>query len=177
MQYLKHSQQALPKAVKIWTRLLFRRFEIKFATENLHAEQSENDDEQEQKQQQRCDWLNWVEERRDEVGQRSPISDLRWKMKIKLIMNFMNFGTYFVTLKTLKRRTHRSTEIPSGGMMFVWNRTISPILPITTKQSKRLNSDTKYPWKPKLYILRNISIVKSATKNMLVYSVMLKSPD
>lgn len=46
----------------------------------------------------------------------------------------------------------------------------STILNNTTKLSKRLNKDTKQPWKPKLYILRNISNVNSTTKNKLATS-------
>jgi hypothetical protein len=52
---------------------------------------------------------------------------------------------YLVTLKTRKRRTQRNTEIPSGGITFVFVKTISIMLPKTTKQSKRLNNETKYP--------------------------------
>lgn len=50
---------------------------------------------------------------------------------------------YLVTLKMRRRRTHRNTLTPSGGITCVLVRTISPILPITTKQSNRLKSDTK----------------------------------
>lgn len=50
---------------------------------------------------------------------------------------------YFVTLKTLSNLTQRSTEMPKGGIRFDLVRTVSVILPITTKQSKRLNNDTK----------------------------------
>ena len=46
----------------------------------------------------------------------------------------------------------------------------STILNNTTKLSKRLNNDTKYPWKPKLYILSSISTVNSTTKNKLATS-------
>lgn len=51
--------------------------------------------------------------------------------------------TYLVTLKTLSNLTQRNTEIPRGGITSVFVSTISLIDPITTKQSKRLNSDTK----------------------------------
>lgn len=53
-------------------------------------------------------------------------------------------STYFVTLKTLRRRTHRNTDIPIGGIVSVFTNTISTILLIVAKQSNRLNSDTKY---------------------------------
>ena len=46
----------------------------------------------------------------------------------------------------------------------------STILNKTTILSKRLNNDTKYPWKPKLYILSNISTVNNTTKNKLATS-------
>lgn len=94
---------------------------------------------------------------------------LKWKSQSE-----HRHETYLVTLNTRSSRTQRRTEIPSGGIMWVWQSTISIILPNTTKQSKRLNNDTKYPWNPKLYIFRNISMVNSATKNMFVYSVEKK---
>lgn len=75
---------------------------------------------------------------------------------------------YLVTLNTRNNRTQRSTDIPNGGIKLFLVNTISKMLPKTTKQSKRLNNDTKYPWKPKLYIFSNISIVNRATKNIFV---------
>ena len=56
---------------------------------------------------------------------------------------FEDGETYFVTLNTLSNRTQRRTETPSGGITCVFVRIISVIEPITTKQSKRLNSETK----------------------------------
>jgi hypothetical protein len=53
--------------------------------------------------------------------------------------------TYLVTLKTLSNRTQRKTDTPNGGIQCVLVKTISEMLPITTKQSKRLNNETKYP--------------------------------
>ena len=52
-------------------------------------------------------------------------------------------STYLVTLKTRRRRTQRKTDTPKGGMTSVLVRTTSTMLLMTTKQSKRLNSDTK----------------------------------
>ena len=60
-------------------------------------------------------------------------------LKYKMI----NFMTYLVTLKTRSKRTQRKTDTPKGGISSLPVNTISVILPITTKQSKRLNSDTK----------------------------------
>lgn len=54
---------------------------------------------------------------------------------------------YLVTLKTLRSRTQRNTDTPSGNIIFVRVKIVSVILPMTTKQSKRLKSETKYPWK------------------------------
>lgn len=51
--------------------------------------------------------------------------------------------SYLVTLKTRSNRTQRNTDIPRGGITFVRVNIISVILPITTKQSKRLNRETK----------------------------------
>lgn len=48
-----------------------------------------------------------------------------------------------MTLKTLSNLTQRNTDMPKGGIKFDLVRTVSVILPITTKQSKRLNNDTK----------------------------------
>lgn len=50
---------------------------------------------------------------------------------------------YLVTLKTRSSLTQRNTEIPRGGMTLVRVNIISVMLPMTTKQSKRLNRDTK----------------------------------
>ena len=47
----------------------------------------------------------------------------------------------------------------------------------TTKPSKRLKSDTKYPWNPKLYIFTNISKENNTTKNMLAISEMKKKQE
>lgn len=52
---------------------------------------------------------------------------------------------YFVTLKTRNSRTQRRTDTPKGGIIPVLVSSVSDILPITTKQSNRLNSETKYP--------------------------------
>lgn len=52
---------------------------------------------------------------------------------------------YLVTLKTRNNLTQRNTDIPNGGITLVCVKTISVMLPITTKQSKRLKRDTKYP--------------------------------
>lgn len=108
--------------------------------------------------------VNWIQ-----TSTVMPDNPLKWKSQSE-----HRHETYLVTLNTRRSRTQRRTEIPSGGIMWVWQSTISIILPNTTKQSKRLNNDTKYPWNPKLYIFRNISMVNSATKNMFVYSVEKK---
>lgn len=54
-----------------------------------------------------------------------------------------SYYTHFVTLNTLSNRTQRSTETPRGGIILLCVKIISLIEPITTKQSKRLNSETK----------------------------------
>ena len=53
---------------------------------------------------------------------------------------------YLVILKTRSNRAQRSTLTPSGGIMPVEANINSMILHTTTKLSKRLNKDTKYPW-------------------------------
>ena len=58
-------------------------------------------------------------------------------------MRYVKRSTYLVTLNTLSSLTQRNTDIPKGGITFVFVKIISAILPITTKQSKRLNNDTK----------------------------------
>ena len=78
-----------------------------------------------------------------------------------------NYTTDLVTLNILSRRTQRRTETPRGGMMSNFVKKISDMDPMTTKVSKRLKRETKYPWKPREYILRNISIVNKTTKKRL----------
>ncbi len=75
-----------------------------------------------------------------------------------------------MALKTRNNLAQRNTLTPSGGMTPVAVKMASTILHITTKQSKRLKRDTKYPWKPRLYILRNISNVNNTMKNKLATS-------
>ena len=52
-------------------------------------------------------------------------------------------SSYLVTLNVLSSRTQRRTDSPRGGMIFSLVRISSRILLMTTKQSKRLNSDMK----------------------------------
>lgn len=77
---------------------------------------------------------------------------------------------YLVTLKILKRRTHRNTEIPRGDMISSSTRMVSVIPPHTTKQSNRLKRETKYAWRPKLYIFTSISQVNRARRTLLAIS-------
>lgn len=56
-----------------------------------------------------------------------------------------NGKAYLVTLNVLSKRIHRKTDSPSGGIILFFVRISSAILLITTKKSKRLKSDTKYP--------------------------------
>lgn len=77
---------------------------------------------------------------------------------------------YLVTLKILKRRTHRNTEIPRGDMISSSTKMVSVIPPHTTKQSNRLKRETKYAWRPKLYIFTSISQVKRAKRTLLAIS-------
>lgn len=79
-----------------------------------------------------------------------------------------------VTLKILRSRTQRKTEMPSGDMMASSTRMVSMMPPHTTKQSKRLNRDTKYACNPKLYIFTSISRVNIARRTLLATSVEKK---
>jgi len=54
-------------------------------------------------------------------------------------------STHLVTLKIRSKRTHRSTDTPRGSIHSFLVKIISVIDPITTKQSNRLKSETKYP--------------------------------
>lgn len=81
-----------------------------------------------------------------------------------------NTGAYLVTLKMRKRRTHRNTEIPSGDMISSSTRIVSMIPPQTTKQSNRLKRETKYAWRPKLYIFTSISQVNRARRTLFAIS-------
>lgn len=49
--------------------------------------------------------------------------------------------THLVTLKILRRRTHRSTEMPKGCMAPTSTSVVSRMPPQTTKQSKRLKKE------------------------------------
>lgn len=49
--------------------------------------------------------------------------------------------THLVTLKILRRRTHRSTEMPRDCMAPTSTSVVSRIPPQTTKQSKRLKKE------------------------------------
>lgn len=49
--------------------------------------------------------------------------------------------THLVTLKILRRRTHRSTEMPRGCMVPTSTKVVSRMPPQTTKQSKRLKKE------------------------------------
>lgn len=50
---------------------------------------------------------------------------------------------YLVTLKILKSRTQRNTEMPRGDMISSSTKIVSVIPPHTTKQSNRLKRETK----------------------------------
>ena len=82
---------------------------------------------------------------------------------------------YLVALNILSSLAHLSTDTPSGFMSLVLVNIASMIEHITTKQSKRLNNDTKYAWKPKLYILMSISNVKITTNIRLAISAKNKN--
>lgn len=77
---------------------------------------------------------------------------------------------HLVTLKILKSRTQRNTEMPRGDMISSSTRIVSVIPPHTTKQSNRLKRETKYAWRPKLYILTSISHVNRAKRTLLAIS-------
>lgn len=68
---------------------------------------------------------------------------LKGIMHHALKMSRTKSAPYFVTLKTRSRRTQRRTDTPSGGITSVLVKTTSMILLITTKQSNRLNRETK----------------------------------
>ena len=57
----------------------------------------------------------------------------------------LSLKRYLVILKTRSNLAQRSTLTPRGGMMPVEANINSMILHTTTKLSKRLNKDTKYP--------------------------------
>ena len=56
---------------------------------------------------------------------------------------FERDAQYLVTLKMRNRRTQRNTDIPSGSSTSAEVSMSSTIDPQTTKQSKRLNNETK----------------------------------
>lgn len=77
---------------------------------------------------------------------------------------------HLVTLKIRKRRTQRNTEMPRGDMISSSTKMVSVMPPHTTKQSKRLKRETKYAWRPRLYIFTSISQVNSARRTLLAIS-------
>lgn len=77
---------------------------------------------------------------------------------------------HLVTLKILKSRTQRNTEMPRGDMISSSTKIVSVIPPHTTKQSNRLKRETKYAWRPKLYIFTSISQVNRAKRTLLAIS-------
>lgn len=65
-----------------------------------------------------------------------------------------------MTLKTLSSRTQRNTDTPSGNINSVRVKIVSVILPMTTKQSNRLKSETKYPWRQTYISLVQVSVAR-----------------
>lgn len=58
-------------------RLVLSRVKIKSATEDLHAQESKDNNKEEEQEQQRSDRLDGVEEGSNQVGERSPVSAIR----------------------------------------------------------------------------------------------------
>lgn len=52
---------------------IFSRIKVKAATEDLHAQESKDNDKEEEQEQQRGDRLDGVEEGSDQVGERPPV--------------------------------------------------------------------------------------------------------
>ena len=89
------------------------------------------------------DAIDWIEFNRDATKFDSDCQYLEETRIVKMLSVQMFKMPYFVTLNTLSKRTQRSTDTPNGGIILVVFRTISAILPITTKQSNLLNNETK----------------------------------
>lgn len=75
-----------------------------------------------------------------DVATRIPFSEMLQYSFIKSCSH-----TDFVNLKILSNRTPRSTDTSMGGITSVYVNIISLIVPMTTKQSNRLDNETKYP--------------------------------
>mgnify|MGYP006970971983 CR=1 FL=1 len=73
------------------------------------------------------------------------------------------FSTYLVTLNIRNKRSARKTEKPNEPPLNSDHIT-SNIEPIMTIQSKRLNADEKYSFKPSAYIFINISQLNKPRK-------------
>lgn len=58
--YLKDRKKALPKAIEIIPRFVYRRVKVELAPKDLHPEEREDDNEEEQKKQQRGDGLDGI---------------------------------------------------------------------------------------------------------------------
>ena len=72
--YLKDGEQRLPEGVEVASRFVDERVEVELSAEQLHAEQRKDDDEEEEQQQETDDRSHAVEQRRDQVPQRRPVS-------------------------------------------------------------------------------------------------------
>lgn len=73
---------------------------------------------------------------------------IKQKVRLKHVDHYeysiKNVDINLVILKIRNKRTQRKTEMPRGDMILVSTRMVSRIPPHTTKQSKRLKSETKY---------------------------------
>lgn len=158
---------------------------VKFPPKHLHAQEWENDDEEEEKKEQGGDGAHRIEERGNKITQRGPVPakqllEERYLIILNYTTNLVQHDpfeedmTYFVTLRILSSRMHLSTEKPRGATAPAENMIISRIPHSTTKKSKRLNNDMKYPLGPSAYIFTNISMTNSTSSARLATSVEIR---
>ena len=103
---------------------------------NLGAEEGKDAEEEEEEDEEGGDGLDGGDERLEQVLQGLPIPG-HLQVKVGLC------ETDTATLKALRRRMQRSTDIPTGGITLAMVRVISRMEVSTTKKSNRLKRGMK----------------------------------
>ena len=91
---------------------------------------------------------------------------------VLLLFSSLNINTYTVTLKIRSKRNARRTDSPKDpDLGLKWVQTTSKTLAEMTRQSKRLNDDSKYILGPRAHIRNSISKINSPRKKNSAMSV------
>ena len=90
----------------------------------------------------------------------------------RALFSSLNINTYTVTLKIRSKRNARRTDSPKDpDLGLKWVQTTSKTLAEMTRQSKRLNDDSKYILGPRAHIRNSISKINSPRKKNSAMSV------